>query len=236
MNIVSGQTPGRCTAIIPARGGSKGLPNKNIVLLDGKPLITFTLDAAVSCGVFDEIIVTSDSDQILEASRYANVTLHKRAHHLATDKASSLDVVDDVIKYYSLNGYVCLLQPTSPLRGAEHIRSAYLKFKSMKLSSLVSVVKNKEPAQKSLVLDPETQLLGPILSWNDLTAPRQCLNPTYHPNGAIYFFLAGNFRENKNLFSSPLGMYEMTERDSVDIDCRADLELAEMILKQGRKS
>ena len=227
--------PETCTAIIPARGGSKGLPDKNIALLNGKPLIRYTVDAAVASGVFDKIIVTSDSDHILEASRYDIVTLHKRAPHLATDTASSLDVVDDVIKSYSLNGCVCLLQPTSPLRGEGHIKSAHQKFKSMNLNSLVSVVRTKEPAQKSLILDPETQLLEPILSWESLTAPRQCLPPTYHPNGAIYFFSAKHFRQSKSLFPPPLGMYEMTERDSVDIDSQFDLERAELLLNPQRR-
>jgi N-acylneuraminate cytidylyltransferase/CMP-N,N'-diacetyllegionaminic acid synthase len=235
MNSASEEMSDTCTAIIPARGGSKGLPDKNIALLDGKPLIRFTIDAAVASGLFDKIIVTSDSDHILEVSRYADVILHKRAPHLATDTASSLDVVGDVIKSYSLNGCVCLLQPTSPLRGEDHIRAAYRIFKSMSFNSLVSVVKTKEPAQKSLVLDPETQRLEPLLSWESLTAPRQCLPPTYHPNGAIYFFMAKQFKESKSLFSPPLGMYEMTERDSVDIDSQLDLERAESLLSNDQE-
>jgi CMP-N-acetylneuraminic acid synthetase len=104
----------------------------------------------------------------------------------------------------------------------------------MRLNSLVSVMKTKEPAQKSLVLDPETQSVEPILSWDYLTAPRQSLNPTYHPNGAIYFFLVDNFKKNKNLFCPPLGLFEMSEKDSVDIDSPVDLECAEALLCRDR--
>ena len=221
----------RCTAIIPARGGSKGLPNKNIALLAGKPLIRHTLDAALASGVFDRVIVTSDSEAILDCCRLPGVVLHRRSAHLATDTASSLDVIEDVIDRYALEGVVCLVQPTSPLRGADHIQAAYRQLGQMACRSLIGVVRTKEPAQKSLVLDPQTGRLAPLVSWECLTAPRQSLPPTFHPNGAIYFFDAATFKTTRSLFSPPLGMYEMSERDSIDIDDQGDLAQAERRLR-----
>lgn len=219
-----------CTAIITARGGSKGLPGKNIRHLNGKPLILHTVDAALNSGAFSRIIVSSDSEEILSICQKPDIETIERPEELATDTASSLDVIDHVVKKAKIEGSCCLLQPTSPLRTADHIRDAWKIFESSKCSSLVSVVTPDEPPQKALILNPESGNIEPLINKASLTAPRQILPRTFFPNGAIYFFNAQNFGESKDLFSAPLSVYEMTKADSLDIDTLQDFKQAEEIL------
>ncbi|ROS01856.1 N-acylneuraminate cytidylyltransferase/CMP-N,N'-diacetyllegionaminic acid synthase [Sinobacterium caligoides] len=217
-------------AIITARGGSKGLPGKNIKDLCGKPMIVYTIEAALDSGVVDKVVVSSDCEKILKVCSAYDVELHKRPAELATDDASSLDVIKDVLLAYSYNGAVCLLQPTSPLRNSTHLREAFERFSVGKFSSLVSVVRTNEPAQKVLVVN-DHGVAEPLTCWEDLTLPRQSLSPTYQINGAIYLFYSDRFMEGMNIFTSPLYAYPMPENVSHDVDTIHDFEIIERALK-----
>jgi len=127
-------------AIIPARGGSKRLPNKNILNLSGKPLIAWSIEAALKSEYIDDIVVTSDSDKILEIARNYDVITIKRPYYLASDTANSIDVIKHVIE--NVDGkydYLVLLQPTSPLRNEKHIDEAIELLDIKKADAIISV-------------------------------------------------------------------------------------------------
>ena len=117
-------------AIITARSGSKGLPNKNILLLNGKPLICYTIDAALEAGVFEKIIVSTDSEEYIDLLSHYPIEFVRRSEELSGDTVSSFLVIEDVLKRYRdlVYDYFVLLQPTSPLRTAQHILEACQKF------------------------------------------------------------------------------------------------------------
>ncbi|WP_051604705.1 cytidylyltransferase domain-containing protein, partial [Helicobacter rodentium] len=219
-------------AIIPARGGSKGIPKKNIASLSGKPLIIYTIEAALNSKIFSDIIVTTDSDEIAELVSKQGISTLKRPHELATDTASSIDVIDHVLKEIPKDKYDCfaLLQPTSPLRNAMHIQEAWELYKKNNATTLVSVVSVSDCPQKMLAKNADN--VYPITSYDDLVKPRQQLDKAYIPNGAIYICNIHNFLKTKFLFENKLVLFEMNERDSIDIDTPKDLECAENILKE----
>ncbi|MDH3521516.1 MAG: acylneuraminate cytidylyltransferase family protein [Myxococcales bacterium] len=213
-------------AIIPARGGSKGLPGKNLRELAGRPLIAHTIAAALESAAFARVVVSSEDPAILEAARTHGAETLERPPELASDTASSLDVLSHALHELAAEGErYALLQPTSPLRNATHILEAIEAMSRRGAASLVSVTENRHPPHRSLVLDPDGQA-QPLFDWADLTRPRQLLPKTYHPNGAIYLGEAELYLKDQNLFAAPLALYEMSEEASIDIDVEADLDRA----------
>ena len=213
-------------AIIPARGGSKGLPRKNVLDLNGKPLIAHTIEAALKSNIFSKIVVTTDDKEIREVALKYGADVIDRPKELATDGASSLDVIEHTLLDSQVNeekySHFILLQPTSPLRNENHINEAWNKYKAEEVSSLVSVTAVAHPPQKMLILDNNNSV-KPLTQWEDLTKPRQQLPKAFLPNGAIYISEVDKFLEKKNLFVIPLSMYIMTFEESVDIDTKEDL-------------
>jgi CMP-N-acetylneuraminic acid synthetase len=221
-------------AIITARGGSKGLPRKNVLDLNGKPLIAHTIDAALASKLFSKVIVTTDDTEIKELSLAYGAEVIDRPHELATDSASSLDVLEHSLLTLKKEVYrhFILLQPTSPLRNEIHIKEAWDKYKKLKASSLISVVEVEHTPFKMLIeRDGEVE---PLTKWEDLTKPRQELPKAFLPNGAIYISEVDKFLKSKNLFEKPLEMYEMSKKESIDIDTRDDLDLIFQIMKGNR--
>ena len=212
-------------AIITARGGSKGLPRKNVLDLNGKPLIAYTIEEALKSKIFSKVIVTTDDKEIKEVSLQYGAEVIDRPEKLATDNASSLDVIEHTLlevrergKSYS---HFILLQPTSPLRNANHISEAWNEYINKSASSLVSVTEVEHTPYKMLI--EKDGLVQPLTQWSDLTKPRQKLPKSYLPNGAIYISKVAEFLKDKNLFVSPLIMYKMSRDDSVDVDTMDDL-------------
>ncbi|MBD3842433.1 MAG: acylneuraminate cytidylyltransferase family protein, partial [Campylobacterales bacterium] len=207
-------------AIITARGGSKGLPRKNVLELAGKPLIAHTIDAALQSKIFEKVIVTTDDQEIKEVSLKYGAEVIDRPDELATDTASSLDVIEHTLLQLKENGeeysHFILLQPTSPLRNAIHIQEAWKKYVQEKASSLVSVTEVEHPPQKMLI--EKDGKIEPLTTWEDLTKPRQSLPKAYEPNGAIYICNIEKFLDTKNIFLEPLKIFHMDKKDSTDID------------------
>ena len=216
------------TAIITARGGSKGLPRKNVLDLAGKPMIAHTITAALDSQCFEHVVVTTDCPEIKEVSLTWGAEVIDRPEELATDSASSLDVVSHVLLEFVRQNkettHFVLLQPTSPLRSASHINYAVEYFESSNANSLVSVKMAEHPIQKHLFL--RSGYAVPASEWGDLTKPRQCLEKAYLINGAIYISPCFEFLNSRNLFVKPLTMYEMDFKSSLDIDTYSDLEKA----------
>lgn len=219
-------------AIIPARGGSKGIKNKNIVDLNGRPLICYTIDAALSTGLFSEVIVSTDCDKIARVALGSGAKLLKRPDFLAQDSSSSIDVISHVLEEIGLlNGYFCLLQPTSPLRNAEHIREGATQLLDSGATSLISACELEHHPLKSLILQQDGTY-APVRHLTDLVSPRQALPQAIAPNGAIYFCDVACFRSGGGLFYPDTAFYLMSARESVDIDTYADLVQAGVYLSE----
>lgn len=222
----------KLVAIIPARGGSKGIPNKNIVDICGLPMIAYTIKSALNSNIFHQVAVTTDNQDIKNTSLSYGACVIDRPSELAADHSSCLDAIEHALKYIisqdSSFTHFMLLQPTSPLRNENHIIEAFKAYKSKNIGSLVSVNLNTTAPQKNLV--EINGKIEPITTINDLTQNRQNLPKTYHPNGAIYISKIDDFLRDKNLFSDPLSIYVMDEESSTDIDNFDDLNKVKNIL------
>lgn len=219
-------------AIIPARGGSKGLPNKNLALLRGRPLIWYSIRAAQDSGVFDRCVVTTDSAAIANYSRAQGIEVIDRPAEFATDSALLWGAINHVLD--SLTSYkpekFMLLQPTSPLRNAKHIEAASGLWSESSALSVVSVMPSGQHPHKSVKIVGD--YLEPFTRVEDLSSPRQQLPKIYMQNGAIYGVQTAVYRREQRLFIQPALPYIMPAEESVDIDNPIDLVVCEALLSR----
>lgn len=218
--------------IIPARGGSKGLAQKNILPLNGKPLICYSIDAARGVCPDDNICVSTDHDKIIEiVQKYGLKVPFKRPENLSTDSASTWDVVKHAVEFYEKSGKkfnrICLLQPTSPLRNSKHLQECFDLWND-ELEMIVSVKKSK----KAAILCHEKEDGFLTFTLNKGAKRRQDLPDYYEYNGAIYLLNIKSFKEKPVSEFSKIKKYVMSAEDSVDIDDELDFKLAEFILKK----
>ena len=220
-------------AIIPARSGSKGVKDKNIRFMNGKPLMVYTIEAAIKSEVFDEVMVSTDSEKYAEiALKYGARVPFLRSAANATDKASSWDMVDEVLNEYRKCGNeydtFCLLQPTSPLRTAEDIKCAYNIYNDKADFAVVSVCEAEHSPLWCGHLPPDNDLDGFIR--HDSAEQRQSGGKFYRLNGAIYIVNISKFITDKYLYSKGSYAYIMPQSRSIDIDTEIDLKLAEIMM------
>lgn len=220
-------------AIIPARAGSKGIKNKNLVSLSGKPLLYYTIEAAKGAACIDKIILSSDGNEILEYGKSQGIEVFKRPVELAQDDTTSDKVILNVLEHYQDYENIILLQPTSPLRTSRQIDEALNKFQNEKANALISVVKYDNKILKAFIVDENEKLRG-ICNDHFPFTPRQKLPSTYMSNGAIYIVKSELFKKNPNFLPQNTAYFLMDEISSLDIDCTDDLIKAEnyMGLKQ----
>ena len=222
-------------AIIPARGGSKGIPQKNIKLLKGRPLITYTIEAAKKSKIFDRIVVSTDDRKIEKVSIRCRAEVIKRPKRLALDTASTESAILHALEWLEKNknykpDIIGLLQPTSPLRNYKDIKGAYKKFINEKLDSLLSVTGNA-----IFIWQTRQDRFKPI-NYNYLHRPRrQDMRHQFKENGAIYFTKYNIFMKYKNRLGGKIGYFVLNEARSMDIDSPVDLLVAENILNRGIK-
>ncbi|TDX84098.1 cytidylyltransferase domain-containing protein [Epilithonimonas xixisoli] len=217
-------------AIIPARGGSKGLPGKNIKLLNGKPLIAYTIDAALNAKKISRVIVSTDDAEIAEiAKNYGAEIPFMRPDFLANDNAKSIDVYNYTIERLETEentdiNEIVVLQPTSPLRTAQHIDEAIDTYLEKNADSVISYCKEDHPIfwHKFITEDGKFE---EIFS-NDYQKNRQDIRSTYHPNGAIYI-LKKDVLLSGNYYNEGSYAYIMDKNVSIDIDTQEDFELAQ---------
>ena len=218
--------------VIPARGGSKRLPRKNVLSLMGKPLICWTIEAALETGLSARIMVTSDDEEILSISRrYAErgVISHKRPAELATDDASTLEVLQEALYTDQQAGFTAkvliLLQPTSPLRSSVDICAAVEAYeRSVEGDTVVSVCAVGHPTAWIGKIDEDGYIHG-----LDLTGERsQDHQQEYRLNGAVYVISAKSLHETGGLFAGNLRAFVMPQERSIDIDERIDFEMCEI--------
>jgi len=224
----------RTLAIIPARSGSKGLKDKNIKELNGKPLMAYTIDAALKSGVFDEIMVSTDSPLYASiAQKYGAEIPFLRSLNNSLDSSSSWDTVREVLSMYEQRGKVfdtiCLLQPTSPLRTYEDIQNAYQIFCSKSAVSVISICELEHPLSWCNTL-PENGSLEGFIKQAD-RVQRQKEKKYYRINGAIYFVRAEVIKAGSNIYQKESFAYVMKCERSIDIDTELDFLYAEMIYK-----
>lgn len=230
----------RIIAIVLARSGSKSFPNKNIAELCGKPLMYYTIEAAKKSECFDEIMVSTDSEEYAEIAKKcgANVPF-LRSDEQSSDTASSWDAVREVLEKYSEMGqifdYVMLLQPTSPLRSSLDIKRA-VEMIDDKVCNVVSVTEVEHPTQWCFPLDNSCSL-GEFAESPYSQMRRQDLQKNYHENGAIYLVDASKIlNKDYNLYSDSCYAYIMPRERSVDIDYEIDFKIVEAIMTYSNMS
>lgn len=221
-------------AIIPARGGSKGLPGKNIRLLNGKPLIVHTIEAALKSKYIDKVIVSTDDSEIMNISKlYGAEVPFLRPKKLATDNSSSIDVVIHCIKWLQNNecksyDYICLLQCTSPIRNVNHIDESIELLNDENIDSIVSLTEVEESPYWMKIID--NGRVKPLLQNNNEYTRRQDLPKVYKLNGAIYINSCNDILENKRLYSNEAMPFVMDLEHSMDIDTLEDFVCVENYL------
>jgi CMP-N-acetylneuraminic acid synthetase len=221
-------------ALIPARGGSKGLPRKNVAELGGKPLIAWTIQAAKRASSIGRVFVTTDDEEIARVSISFGALVIARPESLATDKSRSEDVIlhalDVLDEEGSAPSHFALLQPTSPLRDETHIDALIEAARDAGVSCAWSVNEAEHHPFKMLVESDGS--LQPVARLADLNAPRQALPPAYRQNGAIYWLSSEGFRTHESFFVPPVHPYLMEPDASIDIDDADDLETVRRILRR----
>ncbi|MHB8129433.1 MAG: acylneuraminate cytidylyltransferase family protein [Mobilitalea sp.] len=221
-------------AIIPARSGSKGLKDKNIKLLNHKPLLAYSIEAAKNSRLFDEIYVSTDSEKYAEIAKEHGAEIpFLRSAETATDSASSWDVVKEALARYEQMGktfdMVTLLQPTTPLRTEEDIRKAYDLYSKRNANAVVGVCEVDHSPLWCNTL-PEDQSLCGFINPEVSNKPRQKLDTFYRINGAIYMVNIKYLMECTNIYASNCIAYIMEKQHSVDIDDEFDFKVAEMLM------
>ncbi|HIF9371754.1 TPA: cytidylyltransferase domain-containing protein [Photobacterium damselae] len=211
-------------AIIPARSGSKGLPNKNILMLLDKPLIAYTIEAAKQSGIFERVIVSTDSLEYKNIAEQYGAEVILRDEKLASDTATSFMVIEDVLNKVSGYDYFVLLQPTSPFRNAEHIQQAIKQFELQpKMNFLISVCESNKSADLIKTIDEDLSLKNFDLDFSNY---RRQNSKEYTPNGAIFIGKNLAYLNKKHFFGADSLAFIMNKTDSVDIDDKLDFELA----------
>jgi CMP-N-acetylneuraminic acid synthetase len=221
-------------AIIPARGGSKGIPKKNIIDVGSKPMLAWSVEASVQSKWISKTIVSSDSDEILTIAKSYGSSILKRPAALALDSSPTEPVIDHVLETLKQSGekydYLILLQPTSPLRNSSDIDAAIDYLLSCKATALISVTEPVHTPLKAFILNEEGYLKG--LYNNEFPFMcRQDLPKVFMPNGAIYIIKIEEYLKRNKLFSDKTVPFEMKAEKSIDIDCMSDLDEVRKYLK-----
>lgn len=219
-------------AIIPARSGSKGLKDKNIKMMNGKPLIAYTIEAAKKSKIFEDIIISTDSEKYAEiAKKYGGSVPYLRDEKLANDNAKSSDVIFDILnrieKKYDL---FILLQPTSPLRTEKNIIEAYKMYLEKKANSVVSVCEMEHSPLWANSLNEERRM-DSFLKGIDVNGNRQELEIYYRINGALYIANVEYFKKYQDFYYKDSYAYIMEKENSIDIDDELDFKIAEYLIK-----
>jgi len=222
-------------AFITARSGSKGVPNKNIIDLCGKPLMAWSIEAATQSGLFDRVILSTDSEEYAKIGLEYGAEPMMRGENLSNDSAPHFVVLKDMISRLPEGfDYFVLLQPTSPLRTAKHLKEACELFdKNIDRSDfLTSVIRASHPNVLVREIDDDMSLKNFDIDYSQY---RRQNYRDYSPNGAIFLAKPDAYLKQGHFYGPRCLAYEMNYIDSVDIDNRLDLELARLIIENNLK-
>lgn len=221
-------------SIIPARGGSKSLPRKNVLQLGGKPLLAYTIEASLGCPLIQRTIVSTEDAEIKSIALSYGAEVIDRPYFLATDEAQTHDAVDHVLGVLREQGtvpdHIVLLQPTSPLRNSAHLHESVLAYSDSDAKSLVSVTECEHHPYKSVTKD--NGHLRPLFDAKSMEMRRQDLPEAYRISGAIYILPTETFLKEKNFIVDPAMAFPMSAEVSIDVDTALDLALVELVLQQ----
>ena len=226
----------RNLAIIPARSGSKGLKDKNIKELLGKPMIGYSIEAALNSGVFDEVMVSTDSEVYAAIAKECGASVpFLRSECNASDGATSWDTVREVLNGYKEIGRefdtVCLLQPTSPLRVAQDIVESYKIYEEKDANTVIGVCETEHSPLWENTL-PEDGAMDEFISIDD--SQRRQLLPTYYRiNGAMYIVNVEKILVGNDIYEKSYA-YVMPTNRSIDIDTELDFIIAEKVMEYYR--
>ncbi|WP_439883135.1 pseudaminic acid cytidylyltransferase [Pontibacter sp. MBLB2868] len=220
-------------AIIPARGGSKRIPRKNIKDFLGKPIIAYTIEAALNSGLFEEVMVSTDDEEIAAMARqYGAVVPFLRSPETSDDFATTAAVLSEVLQKYAAQGrafdYACCLYPTAPFVTGKMLSEAYGKLMAGDFDTVFPVLRYSYPIWRSLRVEGDRA----VLNWPEhLESRSQDLPPAFHDAGQFYWFRVGRFLEKLALFTDRSGAIELSELEVQDIDSETDWKLAELKYK-----
>jgi CMP-N,N'-diacetyllegionaminic acid synthase len=225
----------RTLGLVPARAGSKGVPDKNIRPLAGRPLLEYTARAAFASGVLDGVVLSTDSAQIADAGRRAGLEVpFMRPAALAQDDTPMLPVVQHAIDALAADGWtpdvIVLLQPTSPLRRPSHISDAVALLHRTGADSVVSVVELPRHLSPDYVMRIEGDVLRPFLPDGARVTRRQDARPAYSRDGTVYVFRRATLERFGNIYGDECRPLLVQPSDSLSIDSPADWAAAEGIL------
>lgn len=217
-------------AIITARGGSKRIPHKNMLPFLGKPIIAYSIEAALSSGEFDEVMVSTDDENIAKiAKEYGASVPFMRSERTANDFASTADVLFEVLDEYEKRGeyfdVLCCIYPTAVFITDKKIKEAMGKLVNSDFDTLLPVVKFSYPVQRSLVKNGE----GLEFKYPEyIDARSQDLEPHFHDAGQFYIMKTEDFKRNKEIMKGKIMPYELPEMEVQDIDTMSDWHIAEI--------
>ena len=226
----------RILAIIPARGGSKGIPRKNIKLLNGKPLIAYTIEEAKKSKYLDRVVVSTEDMEIAHVSKKFGAEIpYLRSEELAQDNSPTIDCVIDVVKWLEKNegynpDYVCLLQCTSPLRTYQDIDCTIEKAINSNTDGSISVCEAEVNPYWTNTFNGE--ILEYFMEEGKKINRRQDLPKIYRINGAIYVIKTSILIENKTFDTNKMTGYIMSNKRSIDIDNEIDFKYAELVMRE----
>lgn len=227
-------------AIIPARGGSKGVPKKNIKKLNGVPLIAHTLQEAEKSKYLGRIVVSTDDEEIADVARnFHGEVPCLRPAELSTDTATTVDCILHMVNYLKetegyMPDYICLLQCTSPLRTCEDMDGAIEKLLTSEFDGIISVCEAEANPYWTNVFEKD-KLKYFIEEGKNITR-RQDLPEIYRYNGAIYMIKTDVFIKEKAFETDNITGYVMSNDNSVDIDTLTDFKIAEILMKEREKA
>lgn len=217
-------------AMITARGGSKRIPRKNIKEFCGKPIIAYSIQAALASGAFDKVMVSTDDEEIATiAKQFGAEVPFYRSEKTSNDFATTADVILEVIDEYEKRGehfdMVCCIYPTAPFLTSERLGEAVAKLENSDADTLIPVVAFSYPVQRALIVREE-RLVFEYPQYMDSRS--QDLEKHFHDVGQFYVLKTEAFKENKKLMVGNILPYEISEMEVQDIDNQTDWEIAEM--------
>lgn len=216
--------------IIPARGGSKRIPRKNIKGFRGKPIIAYSIEAALESQIFEEVMVSTDDDEIAAIGRkYGAVVPFMRSEKTADDFATTVDVLLEVLQDYRKSGKefenICCIYPTAPFVTEIKLAEAFEKLSAENLDAVFPVIPFSYPIQRALKINNHRlQFFYPEFE----NSRSQDLEKAYHDAGQFYFIRTENLIRNKSIISKNTGSIKVTEMEAQDIDTEIDWKLAEL--------
>ncbi|MBI96449.1 acylneuraminate cytidylyltransferase [bacterium] len=223
-------------AIIPARGGSKGIPRKNILEIAGKPLIAHSILTALKVKLIDKLIVSTDDEEISDISKHygADVPFLRPKDYAKDDSPGYLTALHAISEFPSYSD-ILLLQPTSPLRNIEDIEGIIKLRQKSKAKSAVSVTYSWSHPEWCYTLNKNSMNLTSFLKKKDIFHNRQNLDSTYIPNGALYFCNSKWLQSSKKFIGEDTKAFIMPPERSIDIDSHLDWFFAEKLLEREFK-